>query len=161
MDSIPHQTLVILKPECIENCIVGGVMSFFDRVGLRPVAMKIVTGTKQQFSMHYSEVIERVGNTIGDQIIERMCRGPCVFIVYECGGNAVVAARGMLGVTDPAKALPETIRGHYGGSVQYNTAHASDSAEAANREISLWFPEISPPQRCNQGPVEFTWVTGC
>jgi nucleoside-diphosphate kinase len=148
LQTIPHRTLVILKPECIENCIVGGVMTYFDKVGLRPIAMRVHVGDSYKFRVHYARVISEVGPDIGNDIIKRMTRGPCVFIVYESNGNAVIAARSQVGATNPALADPDTIRGHYGGSVQYNTVHASDSAESAEREIAIWFPECMPSNVC-------------
>jgi nucleoside-diphosphate kinase len=40
------------------------------------------------------------------------------------------------------KASPGTIRGDYALEVGRNMVHGSDSAEAAGREIKIFFPEL-------------------
>ena len=44
-----------------------------------------------------------------------------------------------MGVTDPAKAEPGTIRADFGLDVQRNVVHGSDSRETAEKEINLFF----------------------
>lgn len=139
------RTLVILKPEALENCIVGSVLSFFDRAGLRSVAMKQYKPLDFEMEQHYKDVIGRVGPIIGKDIVHRMTRGDCIFCVYEGIGSIdpVIAARSVVGATDPSKADEGTIRHRFGGSVQYNVVHASDSPESAEREIGIWFPHLA------------------
>ena len=57
-------------------------------------------------------------------------------VVYE-GPEAVSKIRGVLGPTDPRKAPPGTIRRELGQDIMINAAHASDSAENAQREIKI------------------------
>ncbi len=57
-------------------------------------------------------------------------------VVYE-GPDAVSKIRGVLGPTDPRKAPPGTIRRELGQDIMINAAHASDSAENAQREIKI------------------------
>jgi nucleoside diphosphate kinase len=57
-------------------------------------------------------------------------------VVYE-GPDAVTKIRGVLGPTDPRKAPPGTIRRELGQDIMVNAAHASDSAENAQREIKI------------------------
>lgn len=45
------------------------------------------------------------------------------------------------GATNPVDAAPGSIRGDYALTMDANVVHASDSPEAAAREIHLWFPE--------------------
>jgi nucleoside diphosphate kinase len=86
------------------------------------------------------------------QIVEFMtgrrpedCSGPAkaqpglekiVAVVYE-GPDAVAKIRGVLGPTDPRKAPPGTIRRELGQDIMVNAAHASDSAENAQREMKI------------------------
>lgn len=63
-------------------------------------------------------------------------KSKCMVIVYE-GHNAVTKIREVLGPTDPLKAPAGTIRREFGSNVMVNTAHASDSAENAKREMSI------------------------
>jgi len=46
-----------------------------------------------------------------------------------------------MGVTDPAKAEPSTIRALFGENVEQNAIHGSDSLQSASRELALFFPE--------------------
>ena len=57
-------------------------------------------------------------------------------LVYE-GENAVRKIRDVLGPTDPTKAPGGTVRSEFGSSIMVNTAHASDSAENARREMGI------------------------
>ena len=60
----------------------------------------------------------------------------CVALVYE-GVNAVRKIRDVLGPTDPSKAPPGSIRREFGSTIMVNAAHASDSAENAQREMGI------------------------
>jgi len=57
-------------------------------------------------------------------------------VVYE-GPDAVAKIRNVLGPTDPRKAPPGTIRRELGQDIMVNAAHASDSAENAQREMKI------------------------
>ncbi len=60
----------------------------------------------------------------------------CIAIIYQ-GPDAVRKIRDVLGPTDPSKAPPGTIRGEFGSTIMVNAAHASDSAENAQREMGI------------------------
>ncbi|MEK0445615.1 MAG: hypothetical protein RLZZ399_936 [Verrucomicrobiota bacterium] len=60
----------------------------------------------------------------------------CIAIVYQ-GVDAVRKTREVLGPTDPAKAPPGSIRREFGQTIMVNAAHASDSAENAQREMGI------------------------
>jgi nucleoside diphosphate kinase len=45
--------------------------------------------------------------------------------------------RDVLGPTDPSKAPPGSIRREFGSTIMINAAHASDSAENAQREMRI------------------------
>lgn len=60
----------------------------------------------------------------------------CIALVYE-GVEAVRKIRDVLGPTDPSKAPPGSIRREFGQTIMVNAAHASDSAENAQREIGI------------------------
>jgi nucleoside diphosphate kinase len=60
----------------------------------------------------------------------------CIALVYE-GVEAVRKIRDVLGPTDPSKAPPGSIRREFGQTVMVNAAHASDSAENAQREMGI------------------------
>jgi nucleoside diphosphate kinase len=60
----------------------------------------------------------------------------CIALVYE-GVEAVRKIRDVLGPTDPSKAPPGSIRREFGQTIMVNAAHASDSAESAQREMGI------------------------
>lgn len=60
----------------------------------------------------------------------------CIALIYE-GVGAVQKIRDVLGPTDPSKAPPGSIRREFGSSIMVNAAHASDSAENAQREMKI------------------------
>lgn len=49
----------------------------------------------------------------------------------------------MLGETNPKDSAPGTIRGDFCIQVGRNIIHGSDSVEAAQKEINLWFPSTT------------------
>jgi nucleoside diphosphate kinase len=64
----------------------------------------------------------------------------CLALIYA-GKDAVNKIRSILGPTDPSKAQPGSVRKEYGSDIMVNAAHASDSAENAQREIGIIKPE--------------------
>ena len=65
---------------------------------------------------------------------------PIVAIGLE-GPKAVEVVRNMMGVTDPKKAAPGTIRGDFGMDIGRNLVHGSDSPENAVSELALFFQD--------------------
>jgi nucleoside-diphosphate kinase len=59
-------------------------------------------------------------------------------MVWE-GRNVVSIARKLIGATNPAEALPGTIRGDFGIDIGRNVIHGSDSPESALCEIEIHF----------------------
>ena len=59
-------------------------------------------------------------------------------MVWE-GDGVILTGRKMIGATDPSEARSGTFRGDYGISKGRNGFHGSDSIEASDREIALWF----------------------
>ena len=57
------------------------------------------------------------------------------------GKDAVVAARQVIGATNPLEAVPGSIRGDFAIEVGQNMVHGSDSPESAEREANLFFPQ--------------------
>jgi len=62
------------------------------------------------------------------------------------GQRVIEAFRAMAGATDPTEAAPGSIRGDLGRdegtTVTQNIVHGSDSPASAEREITLWFPDL-------------------
>jgi nucleoside-diphosphate kinase len=52
--------------------------------------------------------------------------------------------RTLMGATNPRDAAPGTIRGDLGIELTENLVHGSDGTGSAEREISLFFPTLTP-----------------
>ena len=62
-----------------------------------------------------------------------------VLVMALRGNNAIAVARKMMGATFGSNAEPGTIRGDFGLSNSFNLIHGSDSTQAAQRELGLFF----------------------
>src|SRR3982751_3385010 len=76
----------------------------------------------------------------GLRIVALITSAPLVAMVLE-GEQAIVAARQVIGATNPLEAAPGSIRGDFAVSVGQNMVHGSDSPESAEREAGLFFPD--------------------
>jgi nucleoside-diphosphate kinase len=132
------RTLVLIKPDAFERGLTGDVLARFERKGLRIVGLRQLHIDEEFAGRHYAEHTDK---PFFGELVEFITGGPLVAAVFE-GPDAVVAARQIIGATDPLEAAPGSIRGDLALEVTFNLAHGSDSDESAEREIALWFPEL-------------------
>lgn len=142
-----ERTFVMVKPDGVQRAIVGEIISRFEKVGLKIIAMKFVHVDKEFSKKHYNEHIDK---PFYPGLEDLLTDGPVVAMVLE-GTNAIAQVRKMVGGTEPAGAAPGTIRGDYAhmnyaraddlGIGLPNLIHASDSPEGSEKEIGLWFAE--------------------
>ena len=133
------RTLILVKPDAFDRGLTGEVIARFERKGLRLVAMKQMVADTEIANVHYAEHAEK---PFFDELVDFITGGQLVAIVME-GPEAVEAARQVIGATNPLEAVPGSIRGDYATEVTFNLVHGSDSDESAEREIEIWFPELS------------------
>ena len=133
-----EQTFVMIKPDGVGRRLVGECIQRFERRGLKLVALKAQTISKELAGAHYAEHKER---SFFDDLVSFITSGPTVQMVWE-GLDAVAQVRKMNGATNCKEAEVGTIRGDLGLSLQTNIIHASDSVETAKREIDLYFDKI-------------------
>ncbi len=133
-----ERTLILVKPDAFGRALTGEVIARFERKGLRIAAMKLTRVQRDVAEQHYAEHSEKP--FFGD-LVEFITSGPLVALVLE-GHEAIVAARQVIGSTNPLEATTGSIRGDYALEVQTNLVHGSDSAESSEREVGLFFPEI-------------------
>jgi len=134
-----ERTFLMIKPEGVEQGLIGEIIGRFERKGFKIVAMKLLKISREVAEKQYEE---HRGKDFFEGLVSYMSSAPTVSMVIE-GENAIGVAREMAGATDPKLAKPGTIRGDYGIDIQRNMIHASDSEEAAKREISIHFPDIT------------------
>jgi nucleoside-diphosphate kinase len=132
------RTLILIKPDAFERGLTGEVIDRFERKGLRPTAMRLLTIDEALAQRHYAEHAEK---PFFDELVSFITGGPLVAMVLE-GTEAVSAARQVIGATNPLEAAPGSIRGDFATEVTFNLVHGSDSDESAEREISIWFPDL-------------------
>jgi nucleoside-diphosphate kinase len=132
------RTLILVKPDAFERGLTGEVLARFERKGLRIVALRQLTIDEEFAAQHYEEHTEK---PFFGELVDFITGGPLVAAVLE-GHDATTAARQIIGATNPLEAAPGSIRGDFALEVTFNLVHGSDSAESAEREIQLWFPEL-------------------
>ena len=132
------RTLILVKPDAFERGLTGEVIARFERKGLRLVALRQMHIGTEIANVHYAEHAEK---PFFDELVDFITGGPLVAMVLE-GPDAVVAARQVIGATNPIEAAPGSIRGDYATEVTLNLVHGSDSDESAEREVEIWFPDL-------------------
>lgn len=130
-----QRTFVMMKPDGVRRGLVGEVISRLERKGLRLNRARVLTIDADLASRHYAE---HVGKPFFADLVAFITSGPVVATEWE-GEEAVEVARTLMGVTDPKKAAPGTIRGDFGLVVTENIVHGSDSPASAERELGLFF----------------------
>jgi nucleoside-diphosphate kinase len=131
------RTLILIKPDAFERGLTGEVLARFERKGLRITALRLLEADVEIANVHYAEHTDK---PFFGELVEFITRGPLVAAILE-GREAVVAARQVIGATNPIEAVPGSIRGDFGLEVTFNMVHGSDSDESAEREIAIWFPD--------------------
>lgn len=133
-----ERTLVLIKPDGVSRGLVGEVLGRIERKGLRLVAAELRTLDRATAETHYAEHTDKP--FFGD-LVAFITSGPLLAAVIE-GREAITGWRTMMGATDPAKAVPGTIRADLATETSHNVTHGSDSPESAAREIALFFPNL-------------------
>ena len=134
-----ERTYVMLKPDAVRRDLVGNILSRFEDTGLNMEAMRQLNVSSEQSSELYKE---HEGKPFYANLIDYIHSGPVVATVWS-GPSAVSIARKLIGATDPAEAAPGTIRGDFGLLLDENVIHGSDSVASAEREIPIFFTDIS------------------
>ena len=132
------RTLILIKPDAFARNLTGELLARFERKGLRIAALKLMTMDPALAEQHYAE---HEGKPFFGELVEFITSGPLVAMVLE-GHEAVVAARQVIGATNPLEAAPGSIRGDFALEVGQNLVHGSDSNESAAREVGLFFPDL-------------------
>ncbi|GLH99002.1 nucleoside-diphosphate kinase [Phytohabitans aurantiacus] len=133
-----ERTLVLIKPDAVRRGLVGEILGRFERKGLTIEAMVLRGMDAALADQHYAEHVDK---GFYPPLKDFMTGGPLVAAVLV-GDQAIEVVRTLTGATDGRKAAPGTIRGDLSLSNRENLVHASDSADSAKREITLWFPDL-------------------
>ena len=132
-----ERTFIILKPDAVQRGLVGEIIGRFERRGLKLVAMKMIDVSTELAQEHYAVHKER---PFYPGLVAFMTSSPVMALAIR-GVDAIAISRNMMGATFGSKADAGTIRGDFGVSNSFNLIHGSDSPEAAERELDLFFEE--------------------
>jgi nucleoside-diphosphate kinase len=133
---MPQQrSLILFKPDAVQRRICGRLLTRIEDKGLNIVGLKLMTVTPELSKQHYAEHVSKPFYPLLESFITS---GPVMALVVE-GPDAVKVMRDMMGKTNGRESAPGPIRGDFGMSRQMNLIHGSDSPEAAQREIAIYF----------------------
>lgn len=174
----PQKTVIILKHDAVARGLIGEIIKRFERAGLKLVAFKFIQAEKGLAVKHYpteeswfrtvgertlaeygekgldpvrevgtSDPVE-IGKLVKQWSVDYLTEGPILAMVWE-GYDAIKQARKIVGSTNPAVAIPGTIRGDFTtDNVELanalrrpfrNLVHASGDEGEARNELDLWF----------------------
>lgn len=130
-----EQTCAIIKPDAVKNLRSGDIISLIELNKFNILKME-----KRQISLKEAEAFYAVhkGKPFYDELIQHITSGPVVIMKLE-KENCIADWRTLMGVTDPAKAAPGTIRKMFAESIGKNAVHGSDSVENAKIELGILF----------------------
>jgi nucleoside-diphosphate kinase len=130
-----ERTFVMIKPDGVRRGLVGECLRRFEDRGLKLVALKLLTPSRELAENHYGAHRDK---PFFPGVVQFITSGPVVAMILE-GESAIAAVRQMVGATRPLEAAPGSIRGDYALEVGENIVHASDGTETAAEEMRLWF----------------------
>jgi nucleoside-diphosphate kinase len=132
-----QNTLVIVKPDGVQRRLAGRILTRFEEKGLQIVGAKLMTIPLATAEKHYAP---HKGKPFYDGLVSYMTSSPVLVLALR-GKNAIPVVRKMMGATFGSNAELGTIRGDFAISDGYNLVHGSDSPEAAEFEVPLFFGE--------------------
>ena len=133
-----EQTLTIIKPDGVEQNVIGEIIRALEGQSFRIVALKMVRLNKKEAEGFYA--VHRDKKFFGS-LTDFMCSGRIVVMVLEAE-NAIERLRQLMGATNPAEAQPGTLRKRFATSIERNVIHGSDAAETAALEIAYFFAKM-------------------
>ena len=147
-------TLIILKPDALQRGLMGRIISRFEEKGLQIVGAKLMQISQELAATHYES---HQGKPFYDGLVRFMTSSPVLVLAIR-GMGAIGICRAMMGATFGSQADAGTIRGDFGVSNSFNLIHGSDSPEAAEREMGLFFADggIVDWTRASEG-----WIYDC
>ena len=130
-----EQTLSIIKPDGVQKNLIGEIYSRFEKAGLEIVAARMMHLTTEQAQGFYAVHKER---PVFNDLVSYMTTGPVVVQALQ-GEDAIAKNREIMGATNPADAVPGTIRADFAASIEENVVHGSDGPDTAKVEIAYFF----------------------
>ncbi|XP_023154796.2 LOW QUALITY PROTEIN: thioredoxin domain-containing protein 6 [Amphiprion ocellaris] len=136
-----QRTLAVMKPDATEEHREKILEEIRGR-GFSVTQLKETVLSREMAEEFYKEHREK---PFFSQLVEFMCRGPCMMLVLT-KENAVEEWRTMMGPTDPDKAKetsPQSLRARFAADILHNSVHGSSDEQHAEEKISFIFGDIS------------------
>jgi len=141
-----EKSFILLKPEAIENRLIGKIIDELSKADFKIVGIKILKPTLNQVERHYAE---HVGKPFYEGLVNHLSgldnpdsNTKIIALVYQGPKyRAVASIREIIGHKDPNQAKIGSIRRSFGKSMDANVIHASNGVEETAREISIWDAE--------------------
>ena len=130
---------MLIKPDAVEQNIIGKIISFYEDAGLKIIALKMEQVERKVAEEHYKK---HYGKSFYNSLIEFITRSPLCALIVE-GENCIDKVREINGATNPKEQKEGTIRKRYAKGITENCVHASDSIESSEREMKIWFPNLN------------------
>ena len=128
-------TLILLKPDAVERGFIGTIISRLEAKGLKLSWLKMMQLDDAVIEEHYDFLMDK---PFFPSLKSYMQRTPVVAMAVS-GPSAVSTVRTLTGATNPQEAMPGSIRGDMGLTIDGNIIHASDSLETAETELNRFF----------------------
>ncbi|HBE92996.1 MAG TPA: nucleoside-diphosphate kinase [Gammaproteobacteria bacterium] len=132
-----ERTLSIIKPDAVGRDVIGEIYTRFEKGGLRVIAARMLHLSPGQAEAFYAVHKDR---PFYAELVSFMTSGPVIVQCLE-GEDAIQKNRQLMGATNPAEALPGTIRADFATTVDENAVHGSDAPETAAAEIEFFFTD--------------------
>ncbi|MBI2263238.1 nucleoside-diphosphate kinase [Candidatus Berkelbacteria bacterium] len=156
-----EQTLVVLKPDAVARGLIGEIVSRFEKVGLKVVAVKVTKVNKSMAAKHYPLEREAFIRGMGQKSLdnykdlgvdpnkelgtddayeigkiirdwlEDLITSGPVFAMILEGPHAVELVRKLCGHTLPLLAAPGTIR----GDLSYDSSYLANTGKRAIKNL--------------------------
>tara|TARA_B100000686_G_scaffold213624_1_gene220600 strand:+ start:162 stop:593 length:432 start_codon:yes stop_codon:yes gene_type:complete len=135
--ALMEESLVLLKPDCLEGRKCGEVLKRFEEAGFAVFGVKMMRLSDEVLREHYAHLTDL---PFFPEIQGFMQSSPVVAIALR-GDSAIGRIREMVGPTDSTVAEKGTIRGDFGQDKMHNVVHASDSVDNGQAELKRFFAE--------------------
>jgi len=142
-----ERTLTIIKPDAVEQGLIGEIIERLEKQKIKPIAMKMRKISRLEARLFYSHLKGKVPDKVFTSILDYITSSKVVLVVWE-GRGVVKKVRSICGPTDPQKAAKSQLRSLsndnmrkklQAGRAVRNIIHSSANSSDAALEIGFFF----------------------
>ncbi|KAM4626140.1 thioredoxin domain-containing protein 6 [Discoglossus pictus] len=149
-----EHTLAAIKPDALEEHR-DEILEQIQGSGFTISQIKETNLSREMAEEFYRE---HKGKPFYEQLVNYMCRGPCLMMILS-KENAVQEWRDLMGPTDPNEAqtsAPDCLRSKFAKSVLQNAVHGSSNPNHAKEKIKFIFGDIDMERTIDDTFAEIT-----